>query len=280
MKKNVLTLTAALALVLALAACDGNPPGGSAEDVIKQAQENMAGVTSMRYTMTMDMEMTAEGEDVNITTDLTADYIVDPMAMKMDMVMDLGEMGSMTTTSYAVKEDSEYVLYTGMDYGDGQMTWIKQTLGGLADLEQYNAQANLDLYLKSAESFKENGTETINGSAATRYDGVISKEALEEVLASSGMMDYLDQMGMDETSAMLQNMDDLPISIWVDDESLLPVKYEMDMSAMMQSMMDSVAADEDVDVTIGKVFVSMTVTDYNSVESIQLPAEAQDAMES
>lgn len=36
---------------------------------------------------------------------------------------------------------------------------------------------------------------------------------------------------------MLTDLGDLPISVWVEKESNLPVKYEMDMTAIMQSIM-------------------------------------------
>ena len=69
-------------------------------------------------------------------------------------------------------------MYTGGDFG-GEMSWFKQTPGDLAAVAQYDAKENFELYLKSAESFKENGSETTNGIKTVRYDGCRAAESLK-----------------------------------------------------------------------------------------------------
>jgi len=276
MKKLVAVLLA-LSLLAVLAACSS---GDSAEETMKKARENMQQLSSMSYSMTMYMDISFEDEHLSTVSDVTADYIAEPMAMRMNMTMDMGEMGQAEYVSYAMAQDGDYVVYTGMEYG-GETFWMKQTLEDMEALEQYNAQSNMDLYISSAENFKKGGEETINGSAATRYDGVITKQALEEVMDSAGMADYLSGADMEEAAGMLQNMDDLYISIWVDNESLLPVQYEMDMTAMLQSMFSALAdqAGGGTAPVMERVSVIMTVTGFDNVDSIELPPEALEAVE-
>ena len=76
-------------------------------------------------------------------------------------------------------------------------------------------------------------------------------------------------------------MGDLPVSIWIDPASGLPVKYEMDMTAMLQSMMEKLVAQDEAAVeaamTVDKCHMSMICSDYNSIDAIHVPQEALDA---
>lgn len=270
----------ALTATISLTACTGQ----SAEDIMKTAQEKLNEIKSMSYEMKMDMDMAAEGETLKMTMTGNADCIVEPMAMQMDMTMDMGELGSMPMKMYAQDKDGSYVIYSGMDVGTGTMTWTSQTLGSMEDLMQYDAQASMDLYISSADSFKENGTESINGAETVRYDGIISQEAMNEVMTASGVMKQFSALGMDtsEITEMLANLGDLPISIWVEKESGLPVQYTMDMTTMMQTMMEKALASEaaegeDTTVTVNKVLISMTMSNFNGVEKIVIPEEALNA---
>lgn len=85
-------------------------------------------------------------------------------------------------------------MYTGGDFG-GEMSWSRQTPGDLAAVAQYDAKENFELYLKSVESFKENGSETTNGIKTVRYDGIISEDALKDVMNSTGVLSQPDSVG-------------------------------------------------------------------------------------
>ena len=62
-------------------------------------------------------------------------------------------------------------------------------------------------------------------------------------------------------------------------ESNLPVKYEMDMTAMIQSIMNKTmeAAGSTETVTMESVYMTMLIHDIDNVESIEVPQEALDA---
>jgi hypothetical protein len=52
------------------------------------------------------------------------------------------------------------------------------------------------------------------------------------------------------------------------------MQYKMDMTEIMTNMMDQLMEEEDTSVTVDSVQVSMTITDLNGLESIEVPAEA------
>lgn len=280
--KKLVALGMAMVLTAGLAACGGSGDGGSAEDVMKKAQDEMSKVKSMSYDMVMDMNMTMGDQKVETSTNGKIDFIADPLAMKMDMTMDMGAQGSYEMNMYAEKAGDEYVMYMTMD----GTNWMKQTLADAAELEQYNAQDSMGLYLEGIENFKEAGTEKVNGSDATRYDGVISKDAMNDVMASSGAADQFAQLGISAAQAeeMYKDLGELPVSLWIDKESSLPVKYEMDMTGIMQKLMDKMmeAVGEQaagLSISVDKMFISMTLSNFNKVEEIKVPDAAKNAQE-
>lgn len=271
-----------LMMMISLAGCGGDNGGSSTEDVMKTAQEELAKVKSMNYDMSMIMNMSTNGQTVESNTTGKIAYNADPLAMEMTMNMDMAGQ-KVNMVMYAVQEGSDLVMYMSPDNGT---SWAKQTMADASELEQYNAQESMAIYLENIDSFKENGTEQINGSDAARYDGVISNDALNEVMEASGAASQLTQYGITEEQAadMYKDLGDLPISIWIDKESSLPVKYEMDMTTMMQTIMNKVVetlgeAAAGAEITIDKMFISMTLYDFNNVNEITLPEAAKNAQE-
>ena len=182
---------------------------------------------------------------------------------------------------YAQEQDGTYHLYTGIDDGSGKMSWTAQTLTDAGQLEQYDAQASMDLYLDNAASFQENGTETVENEEAVRYDGVISNDSLNEVLTATGMMDQLSGLGVDGATvgSMLTDLGDMPVSIWVGQESGMPVKCNVDLTTVMQSIMTKAleSAGSGETVTMESVQISIVIRNINGVERIEIPQEALDS---
>ena len=76
-------------------------------------------------------------------------------------------------------------------------------------------------------------------------------------------------------------MDGIPMSIWISNESGYPVKYDMDMTQMMQVIMDSIVAqlageegaEEIPEIKIDNISMTMTFSDFNNAEDFEIPAE-------
>lgn len=280
--KKPAALLLALVMVFTLAACGGGDGGGSTDDVMKTAQEALSKVESMSYEMNMTMNMSAGGQSIESETVGKIQYISDPLTMSMNMNMDMGVQGSAEIQMYAEQSGDEVVMYMTPD----GTNWGKQTLLDAEQLEQYNAQDSMNLYLGSINSFKEAGTEQVNGKDAVKYEGTISNDELSEVMETAGTADSLTQLGIteDQISEMYADLGDLPVQVWIESESGLPVKYEMDMTDMMQKLMDKVVETMGEDaagmtITIDKVFVSMVLSDFDAVGEIVIPEEAKNAQE-
>ena len=242
------------------------------EALLSQAQKTMATVDSMAAEMTMEMDMGMNGEIMETTTVANIRSQQNPMKMAMEMSM-LMQDGSKVDQMkmYAAEEDGH--LHTYMHMADA---WYAETLE-LGELNQYNAEENTALYLDNITDVKSVEKAEVNGTETTKISGVIKGDAMEKALADSGMTASAESMGI--TAEMLEEiyaeLADLPVSLWIDAEGYV-LKYELDMTEMMQKVMDASiealgAAGTGMD--IEKTMITMVCSDFNAVE-VEIPAEA------
>ena len=279
--KKIAAGALALAMVFSLAACakKDQPSGGDAVAAMRNARQEMEKVSSMRYTYAMEIAISAEGESVEMTVNGSAEMTMDPIAVKMTMNMDMLGMALENIQIYMVPENGRMVTYVGMDMeGAGQNQWYK-TLAEDATIstEQYNAVDSFELYMENGSDFKAAGKETVQGVSATRYEGVISSDVLEETLEKSGNLDNISSLLGEDYSDGLAKMGGIPITIWISDAGL-PVKYVFDMTSMMAELIKNTAEDNrDAGVSVDKVMMSMEVEGYNDISAITVPQEALDS---
>ena len=247
--KRALAALSALTLGLSLTACGGGgqqSTGDSGTDAmtpaerVAAAEEKMSALTSLSIDMTQDIGMSFamadQSQELNMSTKMQMDVIQEPLKAKGTMQIDMGEElgGVQDVELYIMTEDDAANVYMQMG---GQ--WIKQSVTE-AELGQYDAADSLELYLDSAADFAEAGTEQVGGADATKFTGVIKGDKLYDVIEESGVLGSLGQTGTnvseDELKAMLSELGDLPMSVWINADGY-PVQYEMDMSQMIDSIL-------------------------------------------
>lgn len=292
--KRALAALSALTLGLSLTACGGGQQstGDSGTDAmtpterVAAAEEKMSALTSLSIDMTQDIGMSFamadQSQELNMSTKMQMDVIQEPLKAKGTMQIDMGEElgGVQDVELYIMTEDDAANLY--MQMGD---QWVKQSVSE-AELAQFDAADSLELYLDSAADFAEAGTEQVGGADATKFTGVIKGDKLYDVIEESGVLGSLGQTGTDvsedELKAMLFELGDLPMSVWINADGY-PVQYEMDMSQMIDSIVQNAleaegAAGQGMTMTVSKAAMSLTCSNFNAVDDFELPAEAQNAV--
>ena len=263
---------AAVAAAAVLLTGCGSVDTAEVEALLSQAQETMATVDSMAAEMTMEMDMGMNGEIMETTTVANIRSQQNPMKMAMEMSMLMHDGSKVDQMEmYAAEEDGH--LHTYMHMADA---WYAETLE-LGELNQYNAEENTALYLDNITDVKSAEKEEVNGTEATKISGVIKGDAMEKALADSGMTASAESMGI--TAEMLEEiyaeLADLPVSLWIDAEGYV-LKYELDMTEMMQKVMDaSVEAlgAAETGMELEKTLITMVCSDFNAVK-VEIPAEA------
>ncbi len=292
MKRNRITAAAlAACLALSLAACGET----TTQDPVQAAQEKLQDVKSMESSVVMDMAFQVpNGADmaaITLAERMSMEIVTftDPLKLKAEVAVSLDYTGAgldnqaplMSMTMYAAQEGDAYNMYIT----DGA-SWQSQSVA-LEDLGQYDAQENLKFYLDSSESFTQAGSGDVNGAPADRYDGVIKGKDMEQVLRASGALDALDslnlssEMDAEKLKEIYSDLPDLPCSLWIDQKSGYPVRYEMDMTALMNQVMTRLlGAMDGADaggLSVEQMRLSMTCSGFNAAADFEIPAEARAA---
>ncbi|HAP20346.1 MAG TPA: hypothetical protein DCR27_03650 [Lachnospiraceae bacterium] len=298
MKKKILVLMMSAFMALSLVACgdqktDSAASGNGAEsqesaadekvDAYAAALKNMEGVTNLRSVMVMEMDMsvTQADQEQNLSTVTTMDLTCfnDPLHFKIDLGMDMGDLGSINQTVYAEKDEAGNInMYTN----DGT-NWQTQQVAQTA-VEQYDARTNMLAYMDESYQFQEAGTEQVDGANAYKYTGAITGDAMNETLRSSGALDSFSQLGVGESDleGLMKDLGDIPVTLWIDEATMYPVKVEMDMTDVMNQLMSNLVESmgdqaEGVSMSVPKLKIAMTCSDFNSAADFEIPEEAKAA---
>ena len=188
MKKTarIIALILLAAMLLCLTGC------GSFETKMAKAVKKMSALQSvhMDMDMHMDFSMTMLGESLDLDANMESriDMQTEPLRARMEMGMEvLG--ANMDMLMYMEQNGEEYTTYVS---ADGGASWESESITAEeAKSQTGDVSENLKIFIDCAKSFQEAGTETVNGSAATRYDGQITGDSLESALELSGAKEML-----------------------------------------------------------------------------------------
>ena len=269
--RRAAALTLGGLLALSVTACGGTTNKGNSAEKIQAALEKINAIQSMDATMFMEMDMSAMGQSIETDTTMNMSCFNDPMKLKADMTVSMGELGAVSMSVYAQQDGEQCSTYLY----DGT-SWTVQTME-IDDLQQYDAQQSMDLYLESGVDYAYEGTEEINGMTTDKYSGVIRGDAMEEVMKASGATSNLESsLGSSvDLSDLYSDMEDMPITVWIDQETGYPVRYYMDMTDVMQAMMTKMFSSMGAgSITIGKMQITMDCFNFDNVADFESPAEA------
>ncbi len=284
MKKGIAVLLAALMLASVwLVGCGERNP----DELWAAAKENIVTTKSARLHMTMDMAFDLQGETTSMTMKMEEACTQDPLSAEVNMTMDMGGLGKMDTTMYLVQEGKEYVSYTKVSGGildDQDVGWSQSTID-VTDLKQYNAMDNAKLYLDVLNSFQSAGKEAIGSYNTIRYDGKVTGQDISKMLDTLGdnVSSMLSTADTSTMADLFSQLDGIPMSVWIDQKTALPVRYEMDLSGMVNQLMRTMInalsslSSEAVDFQVSKARVTVECSDYNAVAPITVPQEVLDA---
>ena len=232
--KKGLALLLALMMMLSLTACDNL----QTLKTVRKIQKLESYHADCSVDMNMGMGMLGQSL-MNLEFHIGADADVnrDPLLSEGTFqaeLMDETREGQF----YFAKEDDTLTLYLSTDGGE---TW-KATPIDLSDSSPDTgfglSKESLDWMLKAAKTFEETREEEINGYPATVYEGFISGEELK------AKMDEADALGavatgmeLDPEELQLEEVGDIPVTVALDKESGLPVRFTVDLSALMDSML-------------------------------------------
>ena len=254
---------------------------------IAAANEKLQQVKSMHMDMEMNMGMVitiAMGElkqtmPMDIHMLYAMDVINDPYVGRADVTLSTNDE-SMQGVIYVVKEGEDMILYASDDDG---VTWNKTVNPKDSQLPQGPSET-LDMFSGEGVNIQLTGVEEVNGKPAKVYAGTIDGKFLQQVLNTSGSMNELTEaMGADMSEEALANLSDIDVTIMIDAESGLPVRYVIDMAGAMKDLMITALVASmggelpegvEMDIDMSAMVITMTLSNFDAVEPIEIPEAA------
>lgn len=199
---------------------------------------------------------------------------------------------------YLTADDTTFTTYMGMNDVEGNLTWTKSTvedelLGELLKHNEETIKANQELtekYTKDVKYFGKYSDEA--GRTLLRLQYTMSGQIYNDMFG-----EYIKEMSAsaDEQDAMTAEIlkgladgsfGDLTCIVYIDETTGEIVKYEMDLSSIVNSMMEGmtsmmgeIPAEEMEMLKQMKATMVMDILNVNQADDFEIPEEALDAPE-
>ena len=272
--KKVIIFVVAAMLAFALCACSSGSADLTAEEIVAKTEEACKDMSSTSATadFTMKMSTSAVEQSFDMSMKMAMDVIIQP-EMKAKVKSDIVFSGQTTSMEmYMMPKDGKFMAYTNADG-----TWFATEI---ATEEEYKAliesssTSMLD-YVGEGNSITKQEDQKVDDIDCYVLTLNISPKALDEAMSAAGSEAA-------SISDMLGDVDSIPMTLYVNKSDFSPVQIEMDMVELMNKAITSQLKESGLDAeTLGISFeeCSMIIkyTNFNSVESIELPAEAESA---
>ena len=268
--KRILVFAMLAAMLLSLCGC------GMFRTHVAKAAVKMSKLESLHADVDMQVGMgiSVLGQDVNADAAITGgvDIQRSPERLYADLTAEV-EGFEQNLLLYGIGRDGGYDIYSSADSGE---TWTKGSAeNNSANSSKADGKSIFLLLSESAASFKEYGKEKVNSSDALRYNGRITSDELKQALELANAKQAIEEsLDVELDDDVFADLGDVPVSIWIDVESGMIVRIEMDMSDVMQGLVPVLVdkAMEKADIGIGvdtkvhEVTVSITLSEFDTVQ--------------
>lgn len=251
------------------------------EEAVRASFEALNKVDSMHLdfteTVSMSVGIPSAGysQSMDIAIVLGIDTNKDPNVSKTEGYM---EMLGTRQTVLIYSEEADGVTRTYQSTDEGK-TWKQEDANPDNDSVLQNPKEAIDLWMKHAKDFRRVGTETLNGYETTVIAGTLSGEYVKEATGmTGGAFGALDE-------EVLKDLDDLPITFWIDNDSGCVVRMCIDMQDMMKTLLEKAMLNNvgelpdgmELSVEVDVATVDCVMTQFNAVPTIVIPEEARGA---
>lgn len=288
-RKLTSILLAMLLFVSVLTACSDGRKEATTKQVSNEKKDDVqaliaASLKQMREVKNFDVSLNAtvnivlQAQTISTEIDMDYTYIVDPYAVKgmMEMDMDIGTEGYTTDEFeiYAEKKDGKYFTYSKVKDADWTVAEINEL-----EANQYNAAAQANILLESISNPKIVGTETENGAEVKEIEGVIPSAKLQGLFEATGSLENFNELGLKEITAeeftqAFAKVSDLPIKLQIDANEYYLLKYETDMTEVMNQLLKNIFGQEIAqNLSYQEVEMSMACTNFDKVEAFEMPVQ-------
>lgn len=258
------------------------------EELLKEVNTNLSKVSSFEANtkMDLDMDMSISGTSIPFTTNLDLDIkaTTKPSIVYMNgkITMDLfGGTNKGDIESYITVDDKDIVTYTKSTDGS---SWSK-TVTTDSDAPSSDVLNMLSgITVSDTKYTLEDTKDKINDADVYLLKGTVNYEQVKSLLGSSLLKDSA------VTGELVSDNYDYSkftpsVELYIYKDSKLPAKVNIDMAKALESVVNSVASNDEANtssssVTANKFNVNMTFSNFNKVDAITIPDNVLSSAES
>ena len=197
-----------------------------------------------------------------------ADLTVNAMGEELNILALLEDVDGSAVISYSV---------------DGGQTWESEELGEMdvnLEIDPIELLENLGEAGDLVSDFTPVGAELVNGAEATRYDSALNGAALGALVEETGAEEIAEASLDMDMDMDFSGMQDVKLSVWVDNASGLPVQASIDMADAIQSIVDASLGEilaasgmtgeegSDLSVALSQMYITVTLSNFDEVGEI------------
>jgi hypothetical protein len=282
--RKILALSLVLVMALSFVACGGGdfPPTQSIVDGAVQALDD---IQAYEFEMDMAMNMAAESEGEKFELTMEADYSgaldLDNQQMRMDMGLNIKVTGEDDIEGSVEMYLIDGTGYSMTDIPGEDPFWEKEEISE-ADWEQVIEA--LMLARPQIELLEDSEVEVIGSESVKGVDCYVLRLTpdLEQLWATAGRqaaLGFTEEMGWPEFGAEVLDKADSSFSVkqWIAQDTYLLMKVEIDINLELTA--EAMGVPDEEGVAAITLVMNMLAYDYNQPVSIELPPEAEEAIE-
>lgn len=275
MRKRMRFVAVAVMICLMVLALGGCKKKVTVESILTETAKNLESVESIEGSLSMEMgfgiSQSGFSMGMNMNMDFDMEVMKDPSMFHMNgnVGMDLMDF-SVDMEAYGETKENQSIVY--MNVGD---EWTKQSSDATEEESFDILQSVKDLLPedpgeKGIQAVLAEDTETVNGKDAYVITSQLSGEDIGDAL------DVFESLMEDSIDSEMDLSDlTVEVTIKVYKDSMLPASIGMTMADGAVSV-----ADEDgMAMTLDGLSYEFIISEYNSVEKIEIPEEALNAEE-
>ncbi len=285
-KRNIaLPWIVILLLVFSLSGCsltEIDMSTADADEIIAASLVNTAMIESLDATYVIDTALTIDGETLAFQDTTEATTFISPLTVKYETTSATtyaGDTTSETYVLYAEGTEDNLVAY----YSDGT-DWYQETVDDEARYT-YDSRSDILFVLGAVADGAVTGTETLNGEETTIVTGTMNEDALADTVYNSGILEifnYADSILL-LVPDLLTDLGEVPVTVWFNNESVLPVQYEIDLAPILEELSARILENMDVidpdwalsTLSIDQFTEKSILFNFDNGTTFEIPAEAK-----
>ncbi len=280
--KKIMEVIVVVCMIFSATACSKQemsnitPENATPEEVIKVAAQKMEQVNSFESETVLDEQMSMNGESDGSKMIVNTVSFRNPMKTKIEMITENREE-IQTTEMYIDKVEDSAKLYSN---AGGR--WYQRTLTE-EELQGFLSEGDVTQYLGAVTKLENVATEQVNGKNTTKYSGMIVGEDIKKIGDGEMLEGAIAYTDMTEQE-LYEQIGDVPVFIYIDEQGY-PIKFEIDLKNMMQTVWDisrqDILSEYEIfnDMTIDTMTMTLTYQNINNATDFEIPEEAKNATE-